>query len=170
MSNKRGNPPEIPASLPSGKGAIGSAPVNVNAPSDAWADMLAEQTLLTLWRGVSSDEQRARQLNAIFDALEKMNPRDELEGMMASQMIAAYNAIMECFRRAMIPEQNLLSREANLNLATKMMRSYSALLDAYNKHRGKNQQKVLVEHVHVHAGGQAVVGMVAPKGSDTKSF
>jgi hypothetical protein len=29
-----------------------------------------------------------------------------------------------------------------------------------NRHRGKGQQKVTVEHVHVHSGGQAVVGVV----------
>jgi hypothetical protein len=34
------------------------------------------------------------------------------------------------------------------------------LLDALNRHRGKGQQKVTVEHVHVHSGGQAVVGTV----------
>jgi hypothetical protein len=34
------------------------------------------------------------------------------------------------------------------------------LIEALNRHRGKGQQKVTVEHVHVHAGGQAVVGMV----------
>ena len=39
--------------------------------------------------------------------------------------------------------------------------------DALNRHRGKGQQKVTVEHVHVHAGGQAVVGMVeGPGGGD----
>jgi hypothetical protein len=38
------------------------------------------------------------------------------------------------------------------------------LLDALNRHRGKGQQKVTVEHVHVHAGGQAVVGMVQTRG------
>ena len=36
-----------------------------------------------------------------------------------------------------------------------------AALEALNRHRGKGQQKVTVEHVHVHAGGQAVVGVVA---------
>ena len=41
------------------------------------------------------------------------------------------------------------------------------LLEALNRHRGKGQQKVTVEHVHVHAGGQAVVGMVeTPGGGD----
>ena len=29
-----------------------------------------------------------------------------------------------------------------------------------NRHRGKGQQKVTVEHVHVHEGGQAIVGEV----------
>ena len=36
-----------------------------------------------------------------------------------------------------------------------------------NRHRGKGQQKVTVEHVHVHSGGQAVVGLVGtPGGGD----
>jgi hypothetical protein len=32
------------------------------------------------------------------------------------------------------------------------------------KHRGKGQQKVIVEHVHVYPGGQAIVGQVTPGG------
>jgi hypothetical protein len=36
----------------------------------------------------------------------------------------------------------------------------TTLLEALNRHRGKGQQKVTVEHVHVHSGGQAIVGMV----------
>jgi len=33
-----------------------------------------------------------------------------------------------------------------------------------NRHRGKGQQKVTVEHVHVHQGGQAIVGHVQHSG------
>jgi hypothetical protein len=40
----------------------------------------------------------------------------------------------------------------------------SSLIEALNRHRGKGQQKGTVEHVHVHAGGQAVVGMVRGSG------
>jgi hypothetical protein len=47
-----------------------------------------------------------------------------------------------------------------LTQANKLSRTYAVLLDALNRHRGKGQQKVTVEHVHVHSGGQAVVGMV----------
>jgi hypothetical protein len=42
----------------------------------------------------------------------------------------------------------------------KLSRTYATLLEALNRHRGKGQQKVTVEHVHVHSGGQAVVGVV----------
>ena len=52
--------------------------------------------------------------------------------------------------------------------ANKLSRTYAVLLDALNRYRGKEgQQKVTVEHVDVHAGGQAVVGMVeSPRGGD----
>jgi hypothetical protein len=33
-----------------------------------------------------------------------------------------------------------------------------------NRHRGKGQQKVTVEHVHVHEGGGAIVGNVESRG------
>jgi hypothetical protein len=49
--------------------------------------------------------------------------------------------------------------------ANKLSRSFAILLDALNRHRGKGQQKVTVEHVHVHSGGQAVVGLVDTAGA-----
>jgi hypothetical protein len=68
--------------------------------------------------------------------------RHELEGMMAAQLIAAQNAAMECYRRAMIPEQSFQGRRENLNQANKLSRTYATLLEALNRHRGKGQQKV----------------------------
>jgi hypothetical protein len=61
---------------------------------------------------------------------------------------------MECFRRAMIPEQTFEGRSDSLTQANKLSRTYAVLLDALNRHRGKGEQKVVVEHVHVHSGGQ----------------
>ena len=78
---------------------------------------------------------------------------------------------MECYRRAMIGEQTFEGRRENLGQANKLSRTYTALLEALNRHRGKGQQKVTVEHVHVHSGGQAVVGVVenSGRGSQRKS-
>ncbi len=53
-------------------------------------------------------------------------------------------------------------------IENKLSRTYAVLLDALNRHRGKGQQKVTVEHVHVHSGGQAVVGMVETPGGGSQ--
>jgi hypothetical protein len=97
-------------------------------------------------------------------ALIGIAPKDVLEGMVAAQLIAAHNAAMECYRRAMIGEQTFEGRRENLAQANKLSRTYATLLEALNRHRGKGQQKVMVEHVHVHSGGQAVVGLVETPG------
>jgi hypothetical protein len=46
----------------------------------------------------------------------------------------------------------------------KLLRTFTAQIEALQRHRGKGEQKVTVEHVHVHAGGQAIVGAVTPGG------
>jgi hypothetical protein len=142
--------------------------------SDHWNNILANQAVQALWLKNSSPEERDKQFSATIAALAGIAPKDELEGMMAAQLVAAHNAAMECYRRAMIGEQTLEGRRENLAQANKLSRTYAALLEALNRHRGKGQQKVTVEHVHVHAGGQAVVGMVAargqPGGGDASKF
>jgi hypothetical protein len=45
------------------------------------------------------------------------------------------------------------------------MRTYTAQMEALSRYRGKtSEQKVTVEHVHVHQGGQAIVGHVESHG------
>ena len=135
--------------------------------SDHWNNILANQTVQALWLEPSDAETRDKQFNATVAALIGIGPKDELEGMMAAQLIAAHNAAMECYRRAMIAEQTFEGRRENLAQANKLSRTYATLLEALNRHRGKGQQKVVVEHVHVHSGGQAVVGVVGtPGGGD----
>jgi hypothetical protein len=134
---------------------------------DDWNDILTSQTVQTLWLKHSGPETQSKQMSAALAALIGIGPKDELEGMMAAQLIAAHNAAMECYRRAMIPDQHSEGRRENLTQASKLSRTYATRLEALNRHRGKGQQKVTVEHVHVHSGGQAVVGVVGtPGGGD----
>jgi hypothetical protein len=69
----------------------------------------------------------------------------------------------------MIGEQTFAGRSENLSQANKLSRTYAALLEALNRHRGKGAQTVTVEHVHVHSGGQAVVGTVETPGGGVPS-
>ena len=69
----------------------------------------------------------------------------------------------------MIPDQTFEGRQENLNQANKLSRTHATLLETLNRHRGKGQQQVRVEHVHVHEGGQAIVGNVGTPGGGDQS-
>lgn len=92
--------------------------------------------------------------------LNGIQPRDEIEGMLAVQMIGVHNLAMETIKRAMITDQTFEGKQANVNEATKMLRTFTAQMEALKRYRTGGQQKVTVEHVHVNEGGQAIVGTV----------
>lgn len=87
-------------------------------------------------------------------------PKDHIEGMLTAQMIATHNAAMSCFTQA-LKHPLLDATNASLTSATKLTRTYTMQMEALNKYRGKGQQKMTVEHVHVNAGGQAIIGNVS---------
>src|SRR5262245_46647796 len=132
--------------------------------SGDFLDVLLSQTVNSSIIQLVAEDQRDKHTAAAAAALVGIQPKGELEGMLAAQLIACHNASMECYRRAMIGEQSIEGRRENLNQANKLSRTYSTLLEALNRHRGKGQQKVTVEHVHVHEGGQATVGTVEDPG------
>lgn len=114
---------------------------------------------LSLLEG-DSKEQRKERINSTILLLQGIGPTDEIEGMLAVQMVATHNAIMECLRRAMLPDQTFEGRDQNLKHAAKLLAIYTRQIETLNKHRGKGQQKVTVEYVSVEAGGQAMVGHI----------
>src|SRR6476660_8932083 len=60
--------------------------------SDDWNNILANQTVQALWLKHSDPPTRDKQYSATVAALIGIGPKDELEGMMAAQLIAAHNA------------------------------------------------------------------------------
>jgi hypothetical protein len=152
-----------PSSLPGKLKPIGGS------KSDTWNNVIANQAAQAIWAKNSNEEERSNLYGATIAGLIGIGPNDELEGMLAAQLIACHNASMECYRRAMIGEQTFEGRRENLSQANKLSRTHATLLEALNRHRGKGQQKVTVEHVHVHEGGQAIVGNVEGGGMRVKS-
>ncbi len=159
---------DIPSSIAPDE-RLGEFKARGGSESDHWNTEIVNQTGQAVWVKNSDPSTLERLAWATVAALEGIGPRDELEGMIAAQLIAAHNASMECYRRAMLPDQTFKGRSEALNQANKLSRTWATLLDALNKHRGKGQQKVTVEHVHVHAGGQAVVGTVERRGGGDQS-
>lgn len=102
----------------------------------------------------------AEHLNKLTPILRGINPQDELEGMLACQMVGVHNLAMEMMKRAIQAGQTVDGVTENINRVTKLLRTFTAQIEALNRHRGKGQQKMTVEHVHVHQGGQAIVGNI----------
>lgn len=122
---------------------------------------LMHQVGLALSSAVLNTKEGAQaKIMAAYEAMQAIAPRSELGGMLAVQMIAAHNAALECLRRAAIERQTVEGRDMNLKHAVRLMGLYERQLAALGKHRGKGRQKITVEHVNVHAGGQAIVGDV----------
>ena len=101
----------------------------------------------------------------IFAALNGIGPRDTIEGMLATQMVAGHNLAMQLVAQAAVPGQPLKVVEVCLHLAEKLKRTFIAQVEALDRHRGKGEQKMNVEQVHIHAGAQDIVGPVSHQNS-----
>ena len=122
-----------------------------------------------LWHeeGATEEGITVRLVRAL-EQFESLAPADGAEGMLALQMVGTHDASLECLRRAALPGQTFAGRDMALKHAHKLMSLYTQQLAALNKHRGKGQQKVTVEHVNVAAGGQAIVGNVETSGANLR--
>ena len=74
--------------------------------------------------------------------LQGIKPADEIEGMLAAQMVATHHAAMKCLRRAMIVEQTIVGRDQNLKHAGKLLSIYSRQIEVLDKHRGKDPEAI----------------------------
>ncbi len=124
-----------------------------------FADWLLHQLVNAGCQATPSTPLEERDLNGAAAAMAGIGPRNETEAMLAAQMVAVHAAAMGALRRLKgcetIPQQ-----DSNGNLATKLLRTFTAQVEALQRLRGKGQQTVRVEHVTVNAGGQAIVGTV----------
>jgi hypothetical protein len=162
---------EHPASLPNGSGQpkVWTRDDLKRDPS-LWAALketfgtshggLGIQLLVQVTSAVPNVEPFDANADHTLAALRGIGPRDTVEGLLATQMVAVHNQAMEFRRRAALPGQPPAGVELNVNLATKSERTFLAQLDALDRHRSKGAQKMNVEHVHIHGGAQGVVGSV----------
>ena len=108
--------------------------------------------------GTTPEAQEAS-LNSMLAAVSSVQPRDEVEGMLAVQMAATHTLAMDLMGRTK-RAQHLEQQESHGNMAIKLLRTYTAQIEALAKLRRGGEQTVRVEHVHVHPGAQAIVGNV----------
>jgi hypothetical protein len=87
--------------------------------------------------GGSENPPGEQDINQAPAAVTGIGARDEIEGMLTTQMhVASMTALRRMKGSETIPQQN-----SNGNLAVKLLRTYAAQMEALQRYRGKGQQR-----------------------------
>jgi hypothetical protein len=96
-------------------------------------------------------------LESGVDAAQSIQARNSLEKMLAYQLAAAHGAAMKLFERVANKEYPPVEHARLTNAAARLLDSFQTGLLALQKLRTGGRQTVVVQHVQVADGGQAVV-------------
>ena len=98
-------------------------------------------------------------INFALAVIAGVEPKDELETMLAMQMAAIHMATMT-FTRRLAHVETIAQQDSAERALNRLMRTYVAQMEALKRYRTGGEQKVVVQHVNVNEGGQAIVGTV----------
>jgi hypothetical protein len=95
--------------------------------------------------------------------LVEIEPRDAIEARLAAQIVTTHTVAMDLLKKGLRGGDSILVSDFYLRHAERLMRLFGHQVESLSRYRGKapSEQRVTVEHVHVHEGGQAVVGNVS---------
>jgi hypothetical protein len=98
-------------------------------------------------------------LNFMLSVVTGIKPKDQLEAMLAAQMVAIHTATMT-FARRLAHVETIQQQDSAERALNKLARTYAMQMEALKRYRTGGEQKVTVQHVSVNEGGQAIVGNV----------
>jgi hypothetical protein len=120
--------------------------------------------LIGLLGQISNAGSRGRELdpvgvNFMLAVIKGIQPRDQVEAMLASQMAAVHMACMTLARR-LAHVEDIRQQDSAERAFTKLTRTFAAQMEALKRYRTGGEQKITVQRVTVSDGGQAIVGNV----------
>ena len=98
-------------------------------------------------------------LNFMLSVMKGVQPRDQLEAMLAAQMAAVHMATMTIAGR-LANVEDIEQHDCAERALNKLYRTFTTQMEALKRYRTGGEQKVTVRHVSVAEGGQAIVGNV----------
>jgi hypothetical protein len=101
-------------------------------------------------------------VNAALAMIGAAQPKDEIEAALAIQMACTHTAAMAVLARLGCGHGTERRVAALGSAASRLLRAYAMQVETLRRLRRGGDQHIRVEHVHVHAGGQAIVGAVSP--------
>jgi hypothetical protein len=98
-------------------------------------------------------------INFMLSVIKGIEPRDQLEAMLAAQMAAVHVASMS-FARQLAHVETLPQQDSAERAFNKLTRTFAMQMEALKRYRTGADQKLTLQHVSVADGGQAIVGNV----------
>jgi len=127
--------------------------------------ILAQVVMFEHLNAETSDDRIDTLMTTATAMLAELEPTNATEALLAAQMIGTQRLAMTFLRSATLEGQTAQGAESHVLRATRLMRLFNEQVETMAKLKGKGgQQRVIVEHVTVAAGGQAIVGTVIPGG------
>src|SRR5262245_14191959 len=127
-------------------------------------DEIVRQLCKVVARGQNEDQKVDEQaLNFIVSVIKGVQPKAQLETMLAAQMAAVHMLTIDfacCLGNYLLRGDGLLRQDSAERAFNKLARTFAAQLEALKRYRSSGEQKVTVEHVTVNEGGKAIVGNV----------
>ena len=121
--------------------------------------ILLQMASMAAWCRDMTKEQK---VHAAAELIAELEPANLTQAFLAEQMFSVHEAALVFLQRATMEGQTFEGTDANVLRATRLMRLFNEQAEMLAILKGKtSQQKVTVEHVHVHQGGQAIVGAVS---------
>jgi hypothetical protein len=141
------------------KAALGTA-------SDAFVDMALhhlQRAARMPGEGPSNDA-----TNGALAIIEAFAPRNEAEAALALQAACTHKVAMVMMARIGGGHGTDPRLPALASVTAKLVRAYCSTLETHRRLRDGGDQNIRVEHVHVHEGGQAIVGAVNSRAHGVK--
>ena len=153
-----------------GKNRVTSA--SSHSDQDGWRDRLYNafgtrsqdfldvelQRIVPMFRGKDGEIDTVS-VEAVLAVLDGSEPQNEIEAMLVIQMATTHALTMKLSRRLATVDTIEQNDSASVTL-TRLQRTFTTQVEALANLRRGGRQKMTVEHVHVHPGGQAIVGNV----------
>jgi hypothetical protein len=103
------------------------------------------------------------ELDTVIAIVSGQWPKNEIEAMIVCQMAVTHALTMRSFGN-LNRSNEIQQQDSNALTVARLTKAFTSQVDALAKLRRGGEQRVVVEHVHVYPGGQAIVGAVTHTG------
>lgn len=146
-------------------------------------EKLANEIISSAAEAMPPHRSKAANKNIIAQALNDLAPQDSMEARSIAQHTTLYSigmsylgnaqaAIVEGRNARMFESDGVEEHNMQMNQAMKILRLANETVESLTRYRRKGEQKVIVQHVNVNNGGQAVVAgsMDKPGGGEDNNI